>query len=48
MTHSERLQQILHRVEKGQQTDEDITFLRQLLLAGDRQLSSIANLISSG
>ncbi|MEH2105935.1 hypothetical protein [Nostoc sp.] len=27
----------MHRVEKGQQTDEDITFLRQLLLAGDRQ-----------
>jgi Effector-associated domain 10 len=38
MTHSEHLQQILYRVEKGQQTDEDITFLRQLLLAGDRQV----------
>lgn len=37
MTSTERLQQILHRVEKGQQTNEDITFLRQLLLAGDRQ-----------
>ncbi|MBP5973092.1 hypothetical protein HW132_10180 [Brasilonema sp. CT11] len=48
MTHSERLKHILNRVESGQHTDEDITFLRQLLLAGDRQLSSIANLISSG
>lgn len=39
MTHPERLQQILNRVEKGQQTDEDISFLRQLLLAGDRQVA---------
>jgi hypothetical protein len=39
MTHFEHLKQILNRVEKGQQTDEDIIFLRQLLLAGDRQLS---------
>jgi WD40 repeat protein len=38
MTPHEYIQQILHRVEKGQQTDEDITFLRQLLLAGDRQV----------
>lgn len=35
MTHLEHLKQILNRVEKGQQTHEDITFLRQLLLAGD-------------
>ncbi|MCP6758561.1 MAG: hypothetical protein NHB32_07300 [Fischerella sp. CENA71] len=39
MTPSEHLKQILHRVEKGQQTDEDITVLRQLLLDGDRHLS---------
>jgi hypothetical protein len=39
MTHSEHLKQILHQVENGQQTDEDITFLRQLLLAGDRQVA---------
>ncbi|WP_370469283.1 hypothetical protein [Brasilonema sennae] len=43
----EHIQEILYRVENGQQTDEDISFLRQLLLAGERQLSSIANLISS-
>ncbi|MBN4003308.1 GUN4 domain-containing protein [Nostoc sp. LPT] len=40
MTHSEHLKQILHQVENGQQTDEDITFLRQLLLTGDRQIVS--------
>lgn len=40
MTHSEHLKQILHRVEIGQQTDEDISFLRQLLVAGDRQIVS--------
>lgn len=27
----------LYRVENGHQTNEDMTFLRQLLLAGDRQ-----------
>ncbi len=37
MTHSEHLKQILNRVQKGQQTDEDISILRQQLLAGDRQ-----------
>jgi ABC-type amino acid transport system permease subunit/DNA polymerase III delta prime subunit len=37
MTFPEDLKQILNRVEKGQQTDEDITVLRQRLLAGDRQ-----------
>ncbi|QFS49753.1 WD40 repeat domain-containing protein [Nostoc sphaeroides] len=40
MAHIDQLKQILHRVEKGQQTDEDITFLRQLLSAGDRQIVS--------
>ncbi|RCJ28380.1 hypothetical protein A6770_23925 [Nostoc minutum NIES-26] len=40
MTHAEHLKQTLHRVETGQQTDEDISFLRQLLLAGDRQILS--------
>jgi hypothetical protein len=40
MAHTDQLKQILHRVEKGQQTDEDITFLRQLLSTGDRQLSA--------
>ncbi|MCC3503176.1 MULTISPECIES: hypothetical protein [unclassified Microcoleus] len=39
MTLSEDINQILNRVEKGQQTDEDKTILRQWLLAGDRQLS---------
>ncbi|QFS49755.1 hypothetical protein [Nostoc sphaeroides] len=39
MTPHEYIQQSLHRVKKGQQTDEDITFLRRLLLAGDRQLA---------
>jgi len=39
MTHPEQIQETLHRVEIGQQTDEDIKFLRQLLLASDRQLS---------
>ncbi|WDD36287.1 hypothetical protein PQG02_33250 (plasmid) [Nostoc sp. UHCC 0926] len=39
MAHIDQLKQILHRVEKGQQTDEDITFLRQLLSAGDRQVA---------
>ncbi len=38
MTPHEYIQQILHRVEKGEQTDEDIKVLRQLLLAGDRQV----------
>jgi Effector-associated domain 10 len=36
---SENIQQILNRIEKGEQTDEDITVLCQQLLAGDRQLS---------
>ena len=40
MISPERLQQILHRIENGQQTDEDITFLRQLLSTGDRQIST--------
>ncbi|GBE90953.1 SAV_2336 N-terminal domain-related protein [Nostoc cycadae] len=39
MTPAERLEETLHRVEQGMQTDEDITFLRQLLLAGDRQIA---------
>ncbi|WP_016866409.1 MULTISPECIES: hypothetical protein [Fischerella] len=38
MTPPEHLKQILNRVEKGQQTDDDITILRQLLLDGDRQV----------
>lgn len=38
MTFSEDLKQILDRIEKGQQTDEDITVLRQRLLAGDLQV----------
>ncbi|MBW4612705.1 MAG: hypothetical protein KME21_05380 [Desmonostoc vinosum HA7617-LM4] len=40
MTHTQQIQETLHRVEIGQQTDEDIKFLRQLLLAGDRQIVS--------
>ncbi|MEH2425414.1 MAG: hypothetical protein V7K48_32285 [Nostoc sp.] len=40
MTPNEHLKQILNRVENGQQTDEDITFLHQQLLAGDRQVAS--------
>jgi WD40 repeat protein len=40
MTHIEQIQETLHRVENGQQTDEDISFLRQLLLIGDRQIVS--------
>ena len=40
MAHTDQLKQILHRVENGQQTDEDITFLRQLLSTGDRQIST--------
>lgn len=40
MTLSEDLQQILNRIEKGQQTDEDMAVLRQRLLAGDRQVLS--------
>jgi hypothetical protein len=31
MTHPESLQQILHRIKEGQQTDEDIQLLQQLL-----------------
>lgn len=38
MTLSEELKQILNRVEKGQQTDEDMAVLRQRLLASDRQV----------
>jgi WD40 repeat protein len=34
----EHIQQILHRVEKGRQTDEDIKIIRKLLLDGDRQI----------
>lgn len=34
----EELKQILNRIEKGQQTNEDITILHQLLLTGDRQI----------
>lgn len=40
MTLSEDLKQILNRVEKGQQTDEDITVLRQQLLNSNRQMIS--------
>ncbi|MBW4430885.1 MAG: hypothetical protein KME28_03850 [Pelatocladus maniniholoensis HA4357-MV3] len=40
MTHPEQIQETLHRVEIGKQTDEDIKFLRQQLLAGDRQIVS--------
>ncbi|WP_427157312.1 GUN4 domain-containing protein [Aliinostoc sp. HNIBRCY26] len=40
MTNHKQIQETLHRVENGQQTDEDISFLRQLLLAGDRQIVS--------
>jgi WD40 repeat protein len=39
MESPENLQQLLHRFEKGQQTDQDITFLRKLLLSGDRQVT---------
>ena len=39
MSHSEELEQILNRIEKGQQTDEDINVLHQRLLAGDRQIA---------
>ncbi|MEH2105932.1 VMAP-C domain-containing protein [Nostoc sp.] len=40
MTHNEHLKQVLNRVEKGQQTDEDITVLHQKLQSGDRQIAS--------
>ncbi|MBD2490424.1 WD40 repeat domain-containing protein [Aulosira sp. FACHB-615] len=40
MTPDKHLQQILNRAEQGQQTDEDISFLRQKLLTGDRQIVS--------
>ncbi|MBD2343637.1 hypothetical protein [Anabaena subtropica] len=40
MTHHKQIQETLDRVENGQQTDEDISFLRQLLLIGDRQIVS--------
>jgi vWA-MoxR associated protein C-terminal domain/Effector-associated domain 10 len=36
----ERFEPILNRIEKGQQTDEDIAILRQWLLASDRQVIS--------
>ncbi|NER25126.1 MAG: WD40 repeat domain-containing protein [Symploca sp. SIO1C2] len=38
MEFSKDLQQILHRIEKGQQTEEDIAVLRQRLLASDNQV----------
>ncbi|NER25127.1 MAG: GUN4 domain-containing protein [Symploca sp. SIO1B1] len=37
MVFSEDLQQILNRIEKGQQTEKDIAILRQRLLASDQQ-----------
>lgn len=37
---SEQINQILRRIEERQQTAEDINYLRQRLLAGDRQLTS--------
>ncbi|MBD2343634.1 VMAP-C domain-containing protein [Anabaena subtropica] len=40
MAPSEYLKQILHRIEKGQQTDEDIKFLHQQLLADVSQVVS--------
>ncbi|MEP6515367.1 NACHT domain-containing protein [Microcoleus vaginatus] len=39
MALSENLKQILNRIEKGQQTDEDMNILRQQLEDGERQLS---------
>ena len=39
MALSENLKQILNRIEKGQQTDDDMTILRQQLEDGERQLS---------
>lgn len=37
---SEEINRILRRIEEGQQTAEDINYLRQRLIAGDRQLTS--------
>ncbi|NEP40164.1 MAG: hypothetical protein F6K35_13355, partial [Okeania sp. SIO2H7] len=39
MTLSEELKQILNRIEKEQQTEDDINVLRQLLRDGDRQVA---------
>lgn len=40
MALSEDINQILNRLEERQQTAEDINYLRQRLIAGDRQLTS--------
>ena len=41
MTHSENLQQILHRIEKRQHIDEDITLLQQLVTDNPQIASQI-------
>ncbi|MBW4559645.1 MAG: hypothetical protein KME32_00565 [Mojavia pulchra JT2-VF2] len=40
MAHIDHLKQILDRVEKGEQTDDDMKFLHQKLLTGDRLVVS--------
>lgn len=40
MTISKNLNQILNRIKKGQQNDEDIAVLRQRLLAEDGQVAT--------